>query len=238
METKHLFLFLSVCLLQAFFPFAAVAEDYPTVKPTMVIVTQDGEEETTAYDGSAPVKASFHANTEDLGDYTAVYEWQFVNVAKLDTFLVRRDADTEYEFRESGSFTVRLVVTFMNGQDTFDQECDPFTIEIPESKLQVPNAFTPNGDGFNDIFKVKEDHQSIVSFEAAVFSRDGKKLYSWRDLNGGWDGTFNGRDVPDGAYYLYVKARGADGRNYNIKKTINLLRGYSESGGSGSGATP
>ena len=36
--------------------------------------------------------------------------------------------------------------------------------------------------------------------------------------------------MPDGAYYLLIEARGADGKNYHIKKTINLLRGYTENG--------
>ena len=56
------------------------------------------------------------------------------------------------------------------------------------------------------------------------------RLYEWTDLSGGWDGRSNGHDVPDGAYYLNIQARGADGRKYNIKKVINLLRGYNENG--------
>ena len=39
--------------------------------------------------------------------------------------------------------------------------------------------------------------------------------------------------MPDGAYYLNIEARGADGKNYHIKKTINLLRGYTEDRGGG-----
>ena len=70
-------------------------------------------------------------------------------------------------------------------------------------------------------------------FRAIVFSRWGKKLYEWNDPAGGWDGRSGGSDVPDGAYYLNIEARGADGKNYHIKKTINLLRGYTEDRGGG-----
>jgi gliding motility-associated-like protein len=80
---------------------------------------------------------------------------------------------------------------------------------------------------------VKEGYQSIVSFEAKVFDRWGKCLYTWTDLAGGWDGRSGGREVPDGAYYLHIKARGADGRKYNIKKVINVLRRYTENMGGG-----
>ena len=48
---------------------------------------------------------------------------------------------------------------------------------------------------------------------------------------GGWDGKFNGKDVKQGVYFVLVKAKGADGRKYNIKKDVNLLRGYTESNG-------
>ncbi len=221
--------------LQAFLPVLAMAEtDVPDAKPKMTVTNPAGEEDSSgAYDGEAPAKAVFEANSENLGAFTARYEWIFVDVALQDTFLVRYDENTEYEFSTSGSFTVTLKATFTQGSMVYDYEYDPFTITISESKLTVPNAFTPNGDGINDVFRVKEDYQSIISFSATIFNRWGKKLYSWSDLEGGWDGTSNGKEVPDGAYYLLLKARGADGRNYDMKKTINLLRGYTE-GGTGS----
>ena len=87
-------------------------------------------------------------------------------------------------------------------------------------------------DGINDIYRAKEGYQSIVSFEAAVFNRWGKRLHRWTDPADGWDGTLGGQPVPAGAYSCVVKAVGADGVKYNFKKTINLLRGYSEESGS------
>lgn len=56
----------------------------------------------------------------------------------------------------------------------------------------------------------------------------GQKLYSWTDPAGGWDGTFNGKAVADGVYFVNVKAKGADGRVYHIRRDVNLLRGYTE----------
>ena len=144
---------------------------------------------------------------------------------------MRYDQDTEYEFLQSGTFSVELRVSFVQGTDTIAYEMDePFSIAISESKLEVPNAFTPNGDGVNDVFRVKEGYKSIVSFKAMVFDRWGKKLYEWTDPAGGWDGRSAGHAVPDGGYYLNIQARGADGKHYNIKKVINVLRGYTESG--------
>jgi len=203
-----------------------------TAAPTMTVVTADGtESEETAYDGSAPLQATFCANPQDVGDYTPLYEWRFTRQGESSPFIVRYDETTSYTFNESGSFTIELYISFANGADTVEYVMDePFTVSISESKLEFPNTFTPNGDGVNDVFKAKDGYQSIVSFEAKVFNRWGKKLHEWTALDDGWDGKSGGTDVPDGAYYLVVKARGADGRNYNIKKVINILRGYTESG--------
>ena len=94
-----------------------------------------------------------------------------------------------------------------------------------ESKLIMPNAFTPNGDGHNDVYKAKE-YKNLAEFRAYIFNRWGQKLYEWRDPAEGWDGTYQGRDVKDGVYYVLVKARGNDDVIYNIRKDVNLLRGH------------
>ncbi|MBP5776859.1 MAG: gliding motility-associated C-terminal domain-containing protein, partial [Prevotella sp.] len=101
------------------------------------------------------------------------------------------------------------------------------TVTVSESKLIFPNAFSPNGDDHNEVFKAIE-YQSIVEFHAYIFNRWGQKLFDWTDPSKGWDGTYNGKDVKDGVYFLLCKAKGADGREYNIKKDVNLLRGYDE----------
>ncbi len=95
------------------------------------------------------------------------------------------------------------------------------------STLVVPNAFSPNHDQINDIFKVKS-YQNIVEFHAYIFNRWGQKLYEWTNIDGGWDGTYRGNDVKQGTYFVLVKAKGADGETYNIRKDVNLLRGYIE----------
>lgn len=218
--------------LAAFLSSAVHADDdLPSASPTMTIEANDSTQTTDTYEGSAPIKATFKANPSDLGGYSPIYEWRFYESENGDTpFLVRYDENTEYTFNESGSFTVQLYVSFVNGSDTieYSQE-NAFTISISTSKLEIPNAFSPNGDGQNDIFKVKEGYQSIVSFHGYIFNRWGKKIYDWADIDGGWDGTINGRDAKDGVYYVIIKAKGADGRNYNLRRDVNLLRGYESS---------
>ena len=92
------------------------------------------------------------------------------------------------------------------------------------ANLEVPNAFSPNNDGVNDVFLVK--HKSLIQFDATVFNRWGKEIYHWGldNIDRGWDGTFRGKQVPEGVYFIVIKAKGSDGVIYDIKSDINILR--------------
>lgn len=215
----------------------AYADEVPTIDPQATFTTDEGEETGTSYSGSAPLTVVFHANAENVGMYTPHYEWRFTKEGETQPYLVRYEKETEYTFTEAGSHRIVLYATFINGNDTiaytkdYWQDAQPITIQISESKLEMPNAFSPNGDGINDIYRAKNSYQSIVEFDAYIFNRWGQKIYEWHDPAGGWDGKFNGKDVKQGVYFVLVKAKGADGRKYNIKKDVNLLRGYTESNG-------
>jgi gliding motility-associated-like protein len=211
----------------------------PSVNPKAVFDTADGATEETEYSGSAPIAAHFTANVSDLGNYSAVYEWKIYTSGNEASPIVDRfEENMDYTFTKSGTFYVQLYVTFVAGTDTIvfpeEGEASPFTVSISESKLEVPNAFSPNGDGINDVFKVKDTYTSIVSFKATIFNRWGQKLYEWSDLAGGWDGKFHGSTVKDGVYFVVIQAKGADGKKYNIKRDVNVLTGFSEKSSSSS----
>ena len=217
MRKKLLFTLIIAC----FWPLIVLADFNPTAYYTI-----DGEEmESTDMiaDAQAPLTVRFAANpTETEGDVG--YEWRFTREGEEKPFMTRYEETTTYEFKQSGMTKVELYVT-MAGYDEAELTAT-FSISITNSMLEMPNAFSPNGDGVNDIYKAKENHKSIVEFHAYIFNRWGQKIYDWTDINGGWDGTWNGKDVKDGTYYVRVKAKGADGINYEIKKDVNVLRKY------------
>lgn len=207
------------------------AEDYPSVAPSVTFTTADGETSTDpSFSGSAPVKASFMANPSNTDGWDAYYEWRIYHDADTIPYIIRYEQDTELEFTQSGSHRIVLYAKFTKGNDVqeFLTDDDPITVSISESQLQMPNAFTPNGDGINDIYKAKSGYQSLVEFHAYIFNRWGQKLFEWSDPSQGWDGTYKGKAVKDGVYFVLVKAKGADGKTYNIKRDVNLLRGYTE----------
>lgn len=209
----------------------------PTISPSATYTDSDGEEQTaTSVTESAPLSVRFTSGAENTDGWAAHYEWHFYLQGQRESpYLTRYEEDTDYTFNEAGVHLVELWATFTNDGDTiqyadeyWSQEASPISISISESKLEFPNAFSPNGDGINDIYKAKDGYKSIIEFHATIFNRWGQKLYSWDDPAGGWDGKFHGKDVKQGVYFVLVKARGADGRRFNIKKDVNLLRGYTE----------
>ena len=212
-------------------------DEIPTISPTSTYVTDEGEEENSNMSGNAPLVGRFQANPQNVGEYSANYEWRFTIDGESTPYLTRYEENTEYTFTKAGTHNIVVYATFINGNDTiaytqeYWDEIGPRRVTISESKLEMPNAFSPNGDGINDIYKAKDGYQSIIEFHAYIFNRWGQKLYEWDDPAGGWDGKYNGKDVKQGVYFVLVKAKGADGRTFNIRRDVNLLRGYTEESG-------
>ncbi len=95
------------------------------------------------------------------------------------------------------------------------------SVEV-ESKIFTPNAFSPNGDGTNDIFETKGIY--IKSFHMKILNRWGEKIYESDDCMSQWDGTYNGIPVPTGVFAVMIKAVGVDNKQYNIKTDLTLIR--------------
>ncbi len=99
---------------------------------------------------------------------------------------------------------------------------DGITFKLVDSWIKVPNVFSPNNDNFNDLFLLES--KSIDSFEGKIFNRWGTKLFEWHDITQGWNGMHNGSKCAEGVYYIVINAKGAEGKVYNLKGSIQLLR--------------
>jgi gliding motility-associated-like protein len=86
----------------------------------------------------------------------------------------------------------------------------------------VANAFTPNGDGKNDVVYVR--NENIKSLKFYVYDQWGELLYVSQSQQNGWDGTFKGKTEPAGVYVYYLEANMNDGKQVKKKGTITLLR--------------
>ncbi len=97
--------------------------------------------------------------------------------------------------------------------------------EIPEFEIYVPNAFSPNGDGVNEVFVMKWDGLSIVDCRISIFDRWGGEVYSAKGIENGWDGKKNGKDCPGGVYvYKIVFSVDSVPGNQERVGTVMLVR--------------
>lgn len=86
----------------------------------------------------------------------------------------------------------------------------------------IPSAFTPNGDGLNDLFFVKANFEPH-SFEMAVLSRGGDVLFQTRDMNIGWDGMLHGNLLPQGVYVIIIKYKDSEGNEHKQQGQVLLI---------------
>ena len=228
----------------------------PQVQVKVILVSASGDStvispgEVSPSELNAPLKATFISEliTDDGKDYVLFPEWtvkrEDTETSELNDFLKRQDRVTEYEFTDNGKFHVFYAWSYREKDDTetipgADVASMQFT--IGDSEIRLFNAFSPNGDGINDVYKIYV--RSIVTLNVAIFNRWGQtiKTVSGKmdqilpsdaesDNDGGylfeiWDGTHNGDVVNDGVYYINVQAVGAGGRVFEKKADINVLKG-------------
>lgn len=165
--------------------------------------------------GEAPLTVDF----TNLSTGAVSYHWDLGNKKEATT---KNTSTTYYNTndQESISYDVELIVTSSRGcKDTarLTIKADPF------SELIIPNIFTPNGDGLNDLYTLKSSGLKFLKVE--VYSRWGLKLYDWNSIHGGWDGrTSSGMEAPSGVYFYIIIAQGVSGKEYLFKGELTLLR--------------
>jgi len=197
--------------------YTAVAVDFNITSETVTRSEKnEGErpDQSTAVSGSSPLEILFKSNANL--PVALYYNW---TITKNNELLVSRtDMDHRFTFVDAGTYNVKLTVS-----NDYCSKTDSMTITVSTSALEVPNVFTPDGNGLNDEFRV--GYKSLETFECWVFNRWGRKVYYWNDPQKGWDGNINGKPASTGAYFYITKAKGADGKEYKLKGDINLLRG-------------
>ncbi len=115
-----------------------------------------------------------------------------------------------------GTYLVTAINKCGTGTDTIrvkDIFCD----------IWMPNAFTPNSDGVNDVFRALGNLGSVSGFGLGIYNRWGERVYFSEDRYRGWDGFYKGTPAPLGTY-VYSLEFERDGRKYEQKGSFHLLR--------------
>ena len=98
---------------------------------------------------------------------------------------------------------------------------DEIVIDECPVYVYVPNAFSPNRDLINDVFKAEGEF--VVEFEMEIFDRWGSLLFKSTDINKGWDGRVNGIMSPIGAYVYSIYYRGENTGDMSLTGTFQLV---------------
>lgn len=167
--------------------------------------------------GSAPAVIKFTAYTTEAVIH---HEWQMTQDPQFENIEYRfNEQEIEYTFDTEGVYYIRYVGS--NSDGSCEYYGDTYTVSIGASELRIPNAFSPNDDGVNDVWKV--GYRSLTSFKCWITDRYGNQIYYFDDPNEGWDGTYKGKKVKGGVYFYVIEAKGADGKKYKKGGDINIV---------------
>ena len=126
-----------------------------------------------------------------------------------------------YSYDDGGLYTVSLVVTTPSGcRDSISR---PLTIDgVVVLPPRLPNTFSPNGDGLNDVYYVRGGPFTNMDFR--VYNGWGHEVFVSTQQEIGWDGTQDGKQLPLGVYVYTIKATTTEGESYEYTGKINLIR--------------
>ena len=242
-------------------PFLTASADVPKVDVKVILISVSGDStvlvpgESSPSTLNVPLHAEFIAElvASDGNDYVLFPQWTVTRTYtdgeafKTVDYLKRQESRTEYDFTDYGKFQVSFAWSYREKSDVETipgDDVQPMDFTIDDSEIRLFNAFSPNGDGINDVYKIYT--RSIVNIKIAIFNRWGQTIKTISgpmdkvlpfdaepDNDGGylfeiWDGRFNGDVVNDGVYYMNVQATGAGGKKIEKTTDINVLKGLGE----------
>lgn len=181
--------------------------------------------------GFAPLTVNFTNNSfSSSGTSSITAMWGFGNgttsgsTTPTGSFVPGAVSSTVVQtsvYNQPGTYTI---VMYAAKGECLDTAYHVINVDIPSS-LEVPNVFTPNGDGVNDLFFLKANN--LTEINMVIFDRWGNIAYELISPTGNieWDGkNGQGNDAAEGTYFYLLKATGSDGQTYDQKGTINLYR--------------
>ena len=183
--------------------------------------------------GFSPLSVGFTNNTVLGATGTGtVYTWWSYGNGSSNTSVNTSTLGTPNgaaTYPTAGAYTVVLVVTqsvTVAGNTTGCTGTATMVINVDlPSKLDIPNVFTPNGDGINDVFMLQTTNLTDIS--CVIFDRWGVKMYDVTSTTGNiaWDGkTLFGQPAPSGTFFYIIKATGKDTQSFEQKGTVSLYR--------------
>jgi len=147
------------------------------------------------------------------------YQW------KIGSLYQNTEVNPTVEFPKIGKFNITLVATSAHGcKDEITK-----TIEVKNNfNIFIPNSFSPNFDGLNDVFipVFTQYGLDLKSFEMEIFDRWGHSLFRTKDATKGWDGSVQNKGEPlkEEVYIYRIKYKDLEGNAYNKMGHVSLVK--------------
>ena len=151
------------------------------------------------------------------------YSWDFGDSLSTTSIDTSNSTNPKHTYTSVGSYPVTLITVSSNGcSDTIVR-----TVIIEQDfALFVPNAFSPNGDGKNEVFKA--EGEGITDFKMYIFDRWGNKVFTTADINVGWDGRINNRigvdALQEDVYVWKIDLKNVSHQGKTYTGTVTLLK--------------
>jgi len=151
---------------------------------------------------------------QSAGATTCVISWGEWTTTSCDS--------VHHTYKTPGSFSIKELVSNQDGCS--DSSFNTVVIDpTPEMKFIIPNAFSPDGDGLNDLFRI--NIKDITDFTLLIYSRNGEQIFSTSDPARGWDGTFKGTLCPEDVYaYRVIFRDSSSGKMQDFSGYVTLIR--------------
>ena len=183
-------------------------DDFITVNPSP----------TSAFTASPTTTTIYNSNIEIID--LAAASTDFTTTSTGDGNVYNNVRSFFHVYRDTGWFEIEhVVINTFNCPDTSSTN-----VRInPETLIFVPNAFTPDGNGTNEVFKPTA--VGLKTYDFRIYNRWGQEIFSTSDPNIGWDGTFkSGNKANSGAYSWRIFAKGQNDRLISKTGVVVLMR--------------
>ena len=120
------------------------------------------------------------------------------------------------------TLTTQYIVVASNSPYCKVQDTVTVIVDINCGDFFIPNVFSPNDDGLNDVINVHG--RCISTFNLQIFNRWGEKVFETTTLENSWDGTFRGKKMDTGVFVYKADGVSIDGQSFKMKGNITLIR--------------
>ncbi len=184
-----------------------------TAKIIKIIVVKDKPKADFTINPSNNLPITEVFTCKSIQDIDLKHQWNAFNFSSFSN-------EIRYKPGIAGNYFIKHIVedTTTGCMDTTELN----VIVYGEEQIVIPNAFSPNNDSINDFFFVQNNQLSSINLY--IYNRWGELIYKTNDLNGKWDGTYQGNNCQDGTYFYLVNCVGISEKKYLFNGVIKLLR--------------